>query len=82
MKELVVLLFLAAVVSLLTILPASTGTGNGAPSGQHFTLNITGVPNPKITPITDSQRHTISVPFAEAFSSSGNRRKRVRANRC
>ncbi len=63
MKKLVVILFLAAMVSVLTILPASAGTGNGAPSGQHFTLNVIGVSNPKTTPMTDSQRHTIFVPL-------------------
>jgi len=63
MKKVVVFLLLLGAVSLLTALPAGAGTGNGAPSGQHFNLNVIGVANPKTTPMTDSHRHTIFVPL-------------------
>src|SRR5467141_1511808 len=36
-------------------------TGNGAPKGAHFELNIIGVSNPKTQPLTNSDRHTIFV---------------------
>ena len=36
-------LALATIVGMVAI----AGTGNGAPSGQHYNLNIIGVPNPK-----------------------------------
>jgi hypothetical protein len=42
--------------------PASA-TGNGAPSGSHYNLNIIGVKNPKTSSMDDSQRHTLFVPL-------------------
>jgi len=39
-------------------------TGNGAPSGAHYNLNIIGVSNPKTTEMTDTSRHTIFVPLS------------------
>ncbi|MFM2183119.1 MAG: hypothetical protein RJB61_1413 [Actinomycetota bacterium] len=42
---------------------ASTSAGNGAPSGNHYNLNIIGVSNPKKTTMTDTQRRTIFVPL-------------------
>jgi hypothetical protein len=36
-------------------------TGNGAPSGPHYDLNIIGVSNPKTSDMTGSDRHTIFV---------------------
>jgi len=38
-----------------------TITGNGAPSGPHFELNIIGVTDPKTQPMTGGDRHTIFV---------------------
>ncbi len=64
MKKIVALLLLTAAVGFFTVQQeARAGTGNGAPSGQHYTLNIIGVSNPKTTSMTDSQRHTIFVPL-------------------
>lgn len=63
MQKIAVLLLLAAAITLLAVPPALAGNGNGAPNGQHFTLNIIGVTNPKTTNMTDSQRHTIFVPL-------------------
>ena len=53
-------------ISFLVVLTAivaapAFATGNGAPSGQHYNLNIIGVDNPKTTPLTGSNRHTIFV---------------------
>jgi len=42
------MLFAAAVISILAITwPTSAATGNGAPSGAHYNLNIIGVPKNK-----------------------------------
>jgi hypothetical protein len=41
--------------------PAFAQTGNGAPSGAHYNLNIIGVDKAKTAPLTDSERHTIFV---------------------
>jgi len=40
---------------------AALATGNGAPSGAHYNLNIIGVENPKTATMTSSNRHTIFV---------------------
>lgn len=52
-----------AVVGLfaLSMSSASALTGNGAPNGAHYNLNIIGVSNPKTAPMTDSNGHTIFV---------------------
>ena len=41
----------------------STQTGNGAPSGAHYNLNIIGVPRNKTGAMTDSSGHRIFVPL-------------------
>lgn len=38
-------------------------TGNGAPSGSHYTLNIIGVPKGKTADMTGSSGHRIFVPL-------------------
>ncbi|MFC7619117.1 hypothetical protein [Microlunatus sp. GCM10028923] len=38
-------------------------TGNGAPNGPHYNLNIIGVENPKSASMDGSNRHTIFVPL-------------------
>lgn len=60
MKRYVPLLVALLVVALAV--PAFA-TGNGAPSGAHYTLNIIGVKNAKTAPMDDSNRHTIFVPL-------------------
>jgi len=47
--------------ALALVLPAYSQTGNGAPSGAHYNLNIIGVENPKSSSLTGSDRHTIFV---------------------
>jgi hypothetical protein len=45
-----------------TVLSADSAiTGNGAPSGPHYNLNIIGVENPKKPPMTGGDGHTIFV---------------------
>ena len=41
--------------------PALAQTGNGAPSGPHYNLNIIGVEKAKNPTLTGSERHTIFV---------------------
>jgi len=43
--------------------PLAVQTGNGAPSGGHYTLNIIGVPKDKTADMTDSSGHRIFVPL-------------------
>src|SRR5258708_12863934 len=65
MKRLSMLLAGAAVVLGAAILPIPgvAQTGNGAPSGTHYDLNIIGVTKGKNPPLTGSNRHTIFVPL-------------------
>src|SRR5688572_24983945 len=39
-------------------------TGNGAPSGAHYTLNIIGVPKNKSAPLTGNKGSRIFVPLS------------------
>jgi hypothetical protein len=55
-------------LSILGSNPANAQTGNGAPSGSHYNLNIIGVANPKDSTLTGSNRHTI---FVELNSRGG-----------
>jgi hypothetical protein len=52
-----------AALSATSVLPASVvaATGNGAPSGAHFNLNIHGVANPKTADMTGGDGHSIFV---------------------
>ncbi len=62
MKKFLMLLVAAAAVSIPGFAQKTT-TGNGAPSGAHYDLNIIGVTNGKNPPLTGSNRHTIFVPL-------------------
>lgn len=50
------------------ILPKAAGptTGNGAPSGSHYNLNIIGVPKGKTADMTGGSGHRIFVPLSGA----------------
>ncbi len=63
MKRLGMVLAIVMLFTLVFSATAFAGVGNNAPSGQHFTLNIIGVENPKTAPMDDSNRHTIFVPL-------------------
>jgi hypothetical protein len=51
--------------SLLAFAGAASGarSGNGAPSGPHYDLNIIGVQNPKTASLTGTDGHTLFVPL-------------------
>ncbi len=58
----------AVLVTLLVCLgagPAFAQTGNGAPSGPHYNLNIIGVSKGKTADMTGSERHTIFVALGD-----------------
>lgn len=57
--------FILAALVLAVAAPAYAQTGNGAPSGGHYTLNIIGVENPKTATLTGSNRHTIFVALGK-----------------
>lgn len=64
MKNIAALVLLAIVVVLgVGSLVPVKATGNGAPSGQHYNLNIIGVDKGKKPPMNNSDRHTIFVPL-------------------
>jgi hypothetical protein len=52
---------LAILCTMWVAIPSWAGGGNGAPTGPHYNLNIIGVDNPKTSPMTGSDRHTIFV---------------------
>jgi len=55
------LALVGAAVTLGAPVASMAQTGNGAPSGAHFELNIIGVSDPKTQPLTGGDRHTIFV---------------------
>ena len=65
-------LFLPAGFVLLLATPAVAQTGNGAPSGPHYNLNIIGVENPKNSTLTGSNRHTIFVDLGRNGTVTSN----------
>lgn len=54
-------------------LPGFAQAGNGAPNGAHYNLNIIGVENPKTSPLTSSDRHTIFVALGNKNSAVTSR---------
>ena len=57
--------YLAAVLSFLLAAPSYAATGNEAPAGPHYNLNIIGVEQGKKTDMTGSNRHTIFVALGK-----------------
>jgi len=53
----------------MVVTPSAT-TGNGAPSGPHYNLNIIGVDNPKTDPMTGGDGHTIFVALGSKKTST------------
>ncbi|MEK7133540.1 MAG: hypothetical protein AAB804_00550 [Patescibacteria group bacterium] len=54
----------AAVAMVVAYVPMTAGaTGNGAPSGAHYNLNIIGVPKGKTADMTGNSGHRIFVPL-------------------
>lgn len=56
------LVFCMALVLTLGFSASARATGNGAPSGYHYNLNIICVPKGKTADMTNTQGHTIFVP--------------------
>lgn len=57
-------LFASALAATMAVsATAAAVTGNGAPSGGHYTLNIVGVAKDKTADMTDTSRHVIFVPL-------------------
>jgi hypothetical protein len=54
--------FYVSLVLTLVFAGSAHSTGNGAPSGAHYNLNIICVPKGKKADMTDTQGHTIFVP--------------------
>jgi hypothetical protein len=48
-------------LAVVVVVPMYSQTGNGAPSGSHYNLNIIGVDKGKNPTLTNSDRHTIFV---------------------
>lgn len=63
MKKIFAIVLAVAMLAGLSGIALATNseTGNGAPSGAHYNLNIIGVENPKKTDMTDTSGHTIFV---------------------
>lgn len=66
------LVFLIGCVSSDESSVSQPGTGNGAPSGPHYNLNIIGVENAKTAPLTGSDRHTIFVALGKNQTVTSN----------
>jgi len=60
-----VLIGLTVLSTMCAAIPSWAGGGNGAPTGPHYNLNIIGVDNPKNSPMTGSDRHTIFVGLGD-----------------
>ena len=55
------LVFYVSLLLTLVFAASTHATGNGAPSGEHYNLNIICVPNGKKADMTNTQGHTIFV---------------------
>ena len=64
MKKLV-LATLVLILVLAVVIPASAQTGNNAPKGAHYNLNIIGVPKGKTADMTGNNGHRIFVPLGK-----------------
>jgi len=64
MKKLIGIVLAVALVMTLAAVPAFAETGNGAPSGPHYNLNIIGVSNPKTADMDGSNGHVIFVDLS------------------
>ncbi|MGH2838274.1 MAG: hypothetical protein ACRDJY_08005 [Thermoleophilaceae bacterium] len=64
---------MAALSALAVAVTASAGTGNGAPSGSHYNLNIIGVPKDKSANMTGGNGHRIFVDLGSNGVVKGTR---------
>jgi len=66
MKKIIIFALTFAMASTLgfgVVFAGQVETGNGAPSGAHYTLNIIGVPKDKTADMTGNSGHRIFVPL-------------------
>lgn len=56
-----IMIVIALVLVLAAAMPAAAQTGNGAPSGAHYNLNIIGVPKGKSADMSNNNGHRIFV---------------------
>jgi hypothetical protein len=64
MKKLIMVAVIAALAASTFAAVAYAGTGNGAPSGAHYNLNLIGVPKDKSADMTGSNGHVIFVDLS------------------
>lgn len=69
MKKIVITV-LALVLATVGVSAALADTGNGAPNGAHYNLNIIGVPKEKTADMTGDMGHRIFVPLTGKTSIS------------
>jgi hypothetical protein len=62
---------LYTLLAFAVVLPARSQTGNGAPSGAHYNLNIIGVEKGKTSTLTSTDRHTIFVALGSKNDPNG-----------
>jgi len=62
-KKLFAVVFAVALLASLSGVGFAAATGNGAPNGAHYNLNIIGVQNPKTADMTGDNGHRIFVPL-------------------
>jgi hypothetical protein len=65
MTKIIKTIILGLVCTAFGALPLFAQTGNGAPSGAHYSLNIIGVEKEKNPPMSGSDRHTIFVALGK-----------------
>jgi hypothetical protein len=64
LKKILTSVIIALVIMTFAATPAFAGIGSEIPdSGQHYNLNIIGVPKDKTADMTNSNRHTLFVPL-------------------
>ncbi len=69
----VLLATLVLILVLAVVIPASAQTGNGAPKGAHYNLNIIGVPKGKTADMTGNNGHRIFVPLGKDGVTAGTK---------
>ena len=62
-RRVISLMLLGCAVAMLATAGATAGSGNGAPSGPHYDLNIIGVPKGKSASMTGTSGRSLFVPL-------------------
>ena len=69
----VLLATLVLILVLAVVIPAAAQTGNGAPNGAHYNLNIIGVPKGKTADMTGNNGHRIFVDLGKDGVTAGTK---------